>query len=48
MSILAYRLHLQQRALARQELHPRSHSFHFAAAQRIAARLIAGESDGAE
>ena len=47
MSILAYRLTLQQRAIARPELHPRSRQFHFDAAQRIAARLIAGESDGA-
>lgn len=47
MSILAYRLSLQQRALARPELHNRSRHFHQLAARNLAARLIAGESDGA-
>lgn len=47
MSILAYRLFLQQRALARPELPTRSRHFHDVAARNLAARLIAGESDGA-
>lgn len=47
MSILAFRLSLQQRALARPELHQRSRTFHEASARQLASRLIAGESDGA-
>lgn len=48
MSELAYRLHLQQRALARDRLFEndvmdaRSRLRHFACAQQLAARIIAG------
>lgn len=48
MSELAFRLSLQQRALARERLFEnetwdrRSRRFHFECAQRLAARLIAG------
>jgi hypothetical protein len=40
MSELAYRLRLQQRALARTELHPRTTKFHFDAAVRIAQQIF--------
>lgn len=42
MSELAYRLKLQQRALARTDLHPRSREFHYKVAVSIAARILAG------
>lgn len=48
MSELAYRLNLQQRALARDRLFEndaadaRARQFHFACAQRLAAKLISG------
>ena len=50
MSILAYRLSLMRRALARPagEIHPRFIPTYQLKAREIAGRLIAGESDGAQ